>query len=264
MHLRLTRTQLHLFLSLALALPLAALYAAPWRTLRAAPPASQSAPFAYVPATGHNIGLAIKRFYETNGGLAIFGLPLTELIEQDGMRVQYFERARFELHPELPAPYFVSLTRVGSLLASQRADAAFGPVDAHSAGNRARTNADERGYQASIHVCPRPSASSDEDCEELLAPQPTAEPDPRAFFPTTGHTLGGVFGAFWRDNGQLALFGYPISEEFYEVNAIDGRTYLVQYFERARFELHPELAGTAYEVQLGHLGLLALEASQRR
>jgi hypothetical protein len=34
----------------------------------------------------------------------------------------------------------------------------------------------------------------------------------------------------------------------------DGREYMVQYFERNRLELHPELAGTAYEVQLGLLG----------
>jgi hypothetical protein len=37
----------------------------------------------------------------------------------------------------------------------------------------------------------------------------------------------------------------------------DGR--LVQYFERARMELHPELAGTPYEVQLGHLGVQVLQ-----
>ena len=37
------------------------------------------------------------------------------------------------------------------------------------------------------------------------------------------------------------MFGYPISEEFTEVNQADGRTYTVQYFERNRFEWHPEL-----------------------
>jgi hypothetical protein len=46
----------------------------------------------------------------------------------------------------------------------------------------------------------------------------------------------------------------PIGEAQIE----DGR--LVQYFERARFELHPEFAGTSYEVQLGQLGVLALQA----
>jgi hypothetical protein len=273
MHLRLTRPRLHLFLILALALPLAAIYAAPWWSLQAAPEsqprearATQPAPFVYVPATGHNIGLAIKRFYEANGGLSIFGLPLTELIEQDGMQVQYFERARFELHPELPAPYYVSLTLVGSLLTRDRAESAFAPVEVHSSGNGTRTNplpptgaqrwrsADERGYQPFVRSCPRSLAFHIENCGELLMPQPTAEPEPRTFFPITGHTLGGVFGDFWMRNGQVPVFGYPISEEFHEVNALDGKVYLVQYFERARFEYHPEHAGTPYQVLLGQLG----------
>ena len=54
--------------------------------------------------------------------------------------------------------------------------------------------------------------------------------------------------------GGLAVFGYPLTEEFAEVSAEDGQPYTVQYFERARFEHHPEHAGTAYEVLLGHLG----------
>lgn len=212
MHFRLSRTQLHLFLILALALPLATIYATYWPALHAAPLASPRSTFTYMPATGHNIGLAIKRFYETHGGLAIFGLPLTELIEQDGTRVQYFERARFELHPELPAPYYVSLTLVGNLLTHDRSDAAFTPQPAEG-GPRTRT-----------------------------------------LFNATGHTLGGVFSEFWLHNGQLSVFGLPISEEFSEVNSINGQPYLVQYFERARFEYHPEHAGTPYQVLLGQLG----------
>ncbi len=42
----------------------------------------------------------------------------------------------------------------------------------------------------------------------------------------------------------LAQYGYPISEEFYEVNPADGQTYVVQYFERVRFEWHPDNIGT--------------------
>src|SRR5215211_4203263 len=99
MHPRLSRTQLHLFLILALALPLAAIYATHWPVLRAAAPASPHGAFIHMPTTGHNIGLAIKRFYDTHGGLAIFGFPLTEVFDEDGLWVQYFERARFELHP---------------------------------------------------------------------------------------------------------------------------------------------------------------------
>ena len=51
------------------------------------------------------------------------------------------------------------------------------------------------------------------------------------------------------------MFGYPISGEITE----NGRT--VQYFERARFEWHPENKGTPYEVLLGHLGNQVLSTS---
>jgi hypothetical protein len=78
----------------------------------------------------------------------------------------------------------------------------------------------------------------------------------RSFFPETGHTLGGPFRAYWAANGGLPVFGYPISEEFRELNRSDGKEYIVQYFERNRFEYHPEQRGTPHEVQLGLLGSL--------
>jgi hypothetical protein len=74
------------------------------------------------------------------------------------------------------------------------------------------------------------------------------------YFPATKHLIGKEFRSYWRSRGGLAIFGLPIGEARLE----DGR--LVQYFERARFELHPELVGTAYEIQLGQLGVLALQA----
>ncbi len=42
-------------------------------------------------------------------------------------------------------------------------------------------------------------------------------------------------------------------------NSVDGKTYLTQYFERARFEDHPEFKGTPNEVLLGLLGVEALK-----
>jgi hypothetical protein len=39
-----------------------------------------------------------------------------------------------------------------------------------------------------------------------------------------------------------------------ETSDLDGKTYTVQYFERAVFEYHPEYAGTPYEVLLSQLG----------
>jgi Zn-dependent protease len=86
-------------------------------------------------------------------------------------------------------------------------------------------------------------------------PEPPVLPvDGARFFPETGHNVSGVFLNFWEERGGLPVFGYPTSEEFAEVNFLDGKEYTVQYFERFKLELHPELAGTAYEVQLGQLG----------
>ncbi|MGI8587227.1 MAG: PQQ-binding-like beta-propeller repeat protein [Chloroflexia bacterium] len=79
------------------------------------------------------------------------------------------------------------------------------------------------------------------------------------FFPATGHTLAPPLRDYWQRYGGLAQFGYPLTEPFTEtVGEAEGggtRDYLVQYFERARFEYHPENAGTAYAVLLGLLGL---------
>ena len=78
-------------------------------------------------------------------------------------------------------------------------------------------------------------------------------------FAQTGHTLRGSIRQYWETHGGLALFGYPISEEFPEVNPDDGKTYTVQYFERNRFEFHPENAGTPYVVLLGRMGKTLLD-----
>ena len=78
-------------------------------------------------------------------------------------------------------------------------------------------------------------------------------------FPQTEKRLGGVFLEYWRTNGGLAQQGYPITNEFTEKSEIDGKTYRVQYFERAVFEYHPENK-PPYNVLLSHLGLLRFKA----
>ncbi|MGH2411184.1 MAG: WD40/YVTN/BNR-like repeat-containing protein, partial [Chloroflexota bacterium] len=77
----------------------------------------------------------------------------------------------------------------------------------------------------------------------------------RWYFSRTKHSLSGPFLDFWRNYSGALLFGSPISEPVYEQNG-DGthRTYLVQYFQNARMEYHPELAGTNNLVTLGQLG----------
>ena len=74
------------------------------------------------------------------------------------------------------------------------------------------------------------------------------------FFPETGHNLCGGFLAYWEQNGGLATFGFPISEELQEVNPDTGKVYTVQYFERERFEWHPGENPQQFDVLLGRLG----------
>jgi len=71
--------------------------------------------------------------------------------------------------------------------------------------------------------------------------------------PETGKRLGGVFLKYWQEHGGLPQQGFPISEEFHEVSALNGQMYLVQYFERAVFEYHPE-NHPPFDVLLSHLG----------
>ncbi len=66
--------------------------------------------------------------------------------------------------------------------------------------------------------------------------------------------MSGEFLKHWQARGGLASFGYPLSEELREVNQADGKTYTVQYFERARLEYHPENQGTEFVVLLGLMG----------
>jgi hypothetical protein len=74
------------------------------------------------------------------------------------------------------------------------------------------------------------------------------------FFTQTGHNLSNAFLRYWQTHGGLAVFGYPISEEVAEPSQADGKTYTVQYFERNRFEWHPENP-SAFNVQIGLLGV---------
>lgn len=97
------------------------------------------------------------------------------------------------------------------------------------------------GWMAGAALCTQPAFSR------------TSSSGRGQYFAQTGHNLSGAFLDYWRANNGAARFGYPISEPFNQT--LDGTSYLVQYFENARFELHGNSVG------LGLLGndVLALQ-----
>jgi len=92
------------------------------------------------------------------------------------------------------------------------------------------------------------------------APNQVASTENPRVFAETGKTLGGKFREYWEKNGGLAQQGLPISNEFQEKNDLDGKTYKVQYFERAVFEWHPEQKDPKYQVLLSQLGKFRYDA----
>jgi len=86
------------------------LLAASWGTVQA-----QTTDSRYFSETGHNVSGEFLEFYEANpNAIFLYGYPITEqFTSKDGGTVQYFQRARFEYHSELPAGQRVTLTTLG-------------------------------------------------------------------------------------------------------------------------------------------------------
>ena len=178
----------------------------------------------YFGETGH---AAVNWFLEfwknTPNALFVLGYPISQPIVEESFtnpgqyyRVQYFERAVLEEHPEnfgqQDNKYYVLGRLMGSRLAQGRSESAF---------------------------------------------QKVGDPGDGTYDVSTGHTLRNgpaPFRDYWLNNGGLNVFGLPLSEQFQEVNAADGQTYWVQYFERQRMEWHPSESNPQYRILLGLLG----------
>jgi hypothetical protein len=66
------------------------------------------------PNTNFKICYAFRDFYDANGGFAQFGNALSNLMRMDdGLMVQYFDKARFEWRPERSSGSYVVLTDLG-------------------------------------------------------------------------------------------------------------------------------------------------------
>lgn len=87
---------------------------ASWGNVRA----QSSGDVQYFPETGHNVKGEFLRFYKSvSDPLLVFGFPVTEEFRSvDGNTVQYFQRARFELHADLLEGQRVTLTSLGKAI----------------------------------------------------------------------------------------------------------------------------------------------------
>jgi len=249
-------------------------------------------PSKYFPQTGHYVIGGFLDFFNRRGGVAVFGYPITDEFSEGGMTVQYFERARFEWHPGNPWPYQVQLSLLGTLIhggidppmpnPGWRWDRRYFPQTGHVVCGPFlalwdRYGLDVFGYPITEAIAydgvviqyfqrARMELYRGEHWPRLgnlgrewLGRQPQQPYTPPScpytppstvrsrHFPETGYTVIGGFLDFWEKRGGLNIFGYPISNEFWEGN------YTVQYFQRARFEWHPENPPN-YRVQLGLLG----------
>jgi SpoIID/LytB domain protein len=83
-------------------------------------PFANSADHVFFAETGHGLHYAFLKYWQDRGGLDVFGYPISEEMTENGFTVQYFQRARFEYHPELPEAYAVSLGLLGDQTLIQR------------------------------------------------------------------------------------------------------------------------------------------------
>ncbi len=72
----------------------------------------------YFNETGHNVTGEFLAFYRKNPNATfLYGYPITEsFVSKDGKRVQYFQRARFELRGDLPEGQRIQLTPLGKTM----------------------------------------------------------------------------------------------------------------------------------------------------
>ena len=73
----------------------------------------------FFPETGHSVSDAfLEKYTSIPNGEEIYGFPITGAFDDEtsGFLIQYFEKARFELHPEAPVDLLVQITHLGEFL----------------------------------------------------------------------------------------------------------------------------------------------------
>lgn len=180
-----------------------------------------------VPGITDCIDGRFAEYWNTNGGLPVFGYPITpqrpeqNRDTQQTYQTQTFERNRFELHPENRAPYDVLLGRLGAESLAKQGRGFEGIPAGTTPQGRCR-NFDVGGKPQAV-------------CDPFLR-----------YWEANGLEFDGKPGKSYDES--LALFGLPLTYPKMETNP-NGDTVMIQYFERARFEDHG-----AKGVLLGLLG----------
>jgi hypothetical protein len=186
--------------------------------VQADPSQSDNKNWTYITQTHHTITntYKFKDYWDKNGGVKIFGYPISEEFAEDGRIVQYFERSVFEYHSEAGTSNEIQLRLLGSQATVNRLE------------------------ESAFKSIPAFTSSST---------------DFRQYFKETGHSLSNNFLNYWLSNNGQVIFGYPISEPFNEKES-EGKTYLVQYFQRAKMEWHID----SNSVELSLLGRQGAQA----
>ncbi|MDQ3929434.1 MAG: hypothetical protein M3328_09840, partial [Chloroflexota bacterium] len=171
----------------------------------------------YFPVVGHTLRGDFRAYWEQHGSLEQFGYPLTE-----------------EFHETLPS---------GDAFLVQYFE-------------RARLEWHKEyvpPYRVLLGLLGH-EVTQGRKQEQPFKPAAPSSDRNGPYFPETQHNVLPQFADYWQAHGGLPVYGYPISEPFEEVSPTDGKPYTVQYFERNRFEYHPEKP-THFQVLLGHLGV---------
>ena len=174
--------------------------------------------------TGFCISGRFLEYWQQNGGLPVFGYPISGVDAESGE--QWFERAVFERHLNTPAPYDVQLSRLS----------------------------DWRFLQQSLvwQDLPRDEGPRQGCLWFAETQRNVCDQKPWRGFLTYWKTHGLHDPRLDAYGNSLALFGLPLTGARPETNEA-GEKVITQWFERARFEWHPNQPDQ-YKVLLGLLG----------
>ena len=151
----------------------------------------------YIAQTGHNLAEPFLTYWRENSGATFLGNPISEQLTEGGLTVQYFERARLELHGET-----VALGLLGDEASASH------PL------RRPQRPRLLRGDEGDVPIAADPFA-------RLPFALFAVDPDDHRFFAESGHTLRYSFKLAWEKNGGQERYGLPISEEFVEVSPLE-------------------------------------------